>query len=174
LKAKYMEEVAQLEADEAWQWVRCRSMWLQAEDYPIFLGSADLGISLHKSSSDLDLPMKIVDMFGCGLPVCALNFKCLHELVKDRLNGRVFSDSEELVDRFEELLVGFPHSDALDTLRNSLMKAVEAGERKAAQRGEEIAAIGAQQWEWGNWSDNWDRVVGPLVSRERDGSYRRH
>lgn len=76
LKTEYMRKIAALQ--KGWHWVRCISLWLEAEDYPLLLGSADVGVSLHKSSSNLDLPMKVVDMFGCALPVCALDFEwCL-------------------------------------------------------------------------------------------------
>ena len=33
---RYMGEVRELEKE--WNWVRCISLWLEAEDYPIFLG----------------------------------------------------------------------------------------------------------------------------------------
>ena len=101
LRDEYIRQVEALQAGHGggaegeegpWRFVRCVSAWLEADDYPLLLGesfsvssaytlfidadigSADLGISLHSSSSGLDLPMKVVDMFGCGLPVCALGF----------------------------------------------------------------------------------------------------
>jgi beta-1,4-mannosyltransferase len=72
LKKEYMTKIGEMQKD--WKWVRCISLWLEAEDYPLLLGAADIGVSLHSSSSGIDLPMKVVDMFGCALPVCALGF----------------------------------------------------------------------------------------------------
>lgn len=36
LKAKYMADMNRLQ--EKWSYVRCSSLWLEAEDYPLLLG----------------------------------------------------------------------------------------------------------------------------------------
>merc|ERR1719387_3377014 len=97
----YEERIRQLQLSAAGIYIF--TMWLESADYPLLLGSADLGVCLHTSSSGLDLPMKVVDMFGCGLPVCAVDFKCLSELVVDGKNGRVFHDAEELAEQMYSL-----------------------------------------------------------------------
>ena len=94
LKAKYQSDLKNLQFSK----VSFVLPWLEPDDYPKLLACADLGVSLHSSSSGLDLPMKVVDMFGCGLPVVALKFPALRELVQDGLTGFHFSNQEELAD----------------------------------------------------------------------------
>ncbi|KAJ2679414.1 mannosyltransferase [Coemansia spiralis] len=98
LRAYYEEEISRLQLCT----VRIATAWLSAEDYPLVLGSADLGVSLHTSSSGLDLPMKVVDMLGCGTPVCAYEFPCIGELVTAD-NGMVFCSAAELAQQIQDL-----------------------------------------------------------------------
>lgn len=138
-KEKYEEKIKKLNLKR----VSFRTMWLSAEDYPLLLGSADLGVCLHTSSSGLDLPMKVVDMFGCGLPVCAVSYSCIEELVKVEKNGLLFSSSSELADELLMLFKGFPDEcNALKSLRNG---ALEMGSSA-------------------RWATEWEKNAKPLIS----------
>merc|ERR1719401_834700 len=50
-------------------------------------------------------------MFGCGLPVCAVGFDCLNELVQHGKNGMVFDCSNMLAEQLSELLRGSTSQD---------------------------------------------------------------
>ena len=106
LRQHYMEDVIARESRKWKNRIIVRDVWLRMEDYPRLLGSCHLGISLHQSSSGLDLPMKIVDMFGCGLACCAINFACLQELVRPHVNGLVFETAEQLAHQIYSLIEG--------------------------------------------------------------------
>ncbi|KAK0567122.1 mannosyltransferase [Tilletia horrida] len=104
LRAHYEQLIATAEKEERWKYVRIRTAWLEVEEYPVLLGSADIGISLHSSSSGLDLPMKVVDMLGCGLPTLALSFPCLPELISHGRNGLVFSSAGQLAEQLAQVV----------------------------------------------------------------------
>ena len=122
--------------------VHLRARWLEPEDYPRVVGSADLGLCLHRSSSGLDNPMKVADLFGAGVPVCALDYgACLAERVRHGDNGLLFSKAVQLADVLFDLFETFPGDQkVLDRLR--------AGARKSARP---------------TWEEGWMREARPVL-----------
>lgn len=123
--------------------VRIVTMFVAASDYPLLLGSADLGVSLHQSSSGIDLPMKVVDMYGCSLPVCSRRFACIDELVQDGRTGLLFDDAAELSGQLQRLLQHFPNqAPLLNSMRQTISQQYSADRR---------------------WSANWNALVPALI-----------
>lgn len=139
LKKFYEEKISKLEIKN----IQFVLPWLEANDYPKLLASADLGICLHMSSSGLDLPMKIVDMFGCQLPVLAKNFNCITELVKPEKTGFLFENSDELFEQISKCFMDFPtNKKILDEMRRNLA---------------------SPNFKMTNWAENWDANAWPLI-----------
>ena len=122
--------------------IQLRARWLEPDDYPRVVGSADLGLCLHRSSSGLDIPMKIADLFGAGVPVLALDYgACLAERVRHGDNGLLFSTSEQLADILFDLFESYPADQKrLERLRT--------GARKSAQP---------------TWEEGWAREARPVL-----------
>jgi beta-1,4-mannosyltransferase len=80
--------------------------------------------------------MKVLDMFGSGLPVMAIDFPALPELVKHQENGIIFKTSEELSESMIQVLY-------VD--RSSLMKLREGN-------------VGMNSWDY-----TWTNLMEPIV-----------
>jgi beta-1,4-mannosyltransferase len=117
-KAKYERRIAGI----GWRCVHVRTLWVAAEEYPALVASADLGLCLHRSSSGLDLPMKVADLLGAGVPVCALDYgPCVREMVRHGENGLLVRDAKALAAALIELFAGFPtRTPLLDRLRRTV------------------------------------------------------
>ena len=139
-RQRYAAQIERLENDSKLEMTRIRTLWLDSiTDYATLLACADLGLSLHTSSSGLDLPMKIVDMFGAGLPVLAWNgFEAWPELVTEGLNGRGFSTAQGLVEHLLDLFGG-------DWTKLARLKGGALAESKR------------------RWDDEWDSVAGKYL-----------
>lgn len=137
-KDAFLTRIKDLKAEEKLEMVTIETAFLSTSDYAKLLGSADLGVSLHTSSSGVDLPMKVVDMFGAGLPVVGWgNFEAWPELVHEGINGKSFSNAKGLQEALMQLFGG--DEELLGRLKEG---AVEEGKLR--------------------WDKEWDRVAGKL------------
>lgn len=81
--------------------IAVKTLWLEPSDYPTLIGMADLGLCLHQSSSGLDLPMKLADLRGAGVPVATYDYApVLGEVMTSGHEGVTFRDPGDLAALF--------------------------------------------------------------------------
>ena len=140
LKEAFRSKIKTLTDQGRLRRVQIKTAWLSAKDYAQLLASADLGVSLHMSSSGVDLPMKVVDMLGAGLPVIGWDkYEAWPELIREGHNGRGFGSSAQLTSVLVDLFGG--DGSDLQLLRQG---AIRDGKHR--------------------WDNEWDPVAGKLLA----------
>jgi len=174
-KEMYMEKFAKLERENLTH-IAIRTPWLEPEDYPKMVATAALGICLHTSTSGLDLPMKVLDMFGSGIPVAAVNFNALSELVKHGENGVIFRskfDDDDDVNGYNDL-----QTELIDLLLDLFRyqyfdKTTKSGKNKSKAKDEcklhklkqnvrNEALDGKSRWEH-NWNMKMSKLIKNMI-----------
>jgi beta-1,4-mannosyltransferase len=136
------DEVTRRVARRDFKRIAVRTVWLEPADYPVLVGMADAGLCLHQSSSGLDLPMKLADFRGAGVPACAYDYApVLGEVLTPGREGVTFRDPGELT----TVLLALARADLTSV----------------------PAFASARTWLMANpaerWEEQWTRVAGPVV-----------
>jgi beta-1,4-mannosyltransferase len=92
--------------------------------------------------------MKVVDMFGAGLPVCAVHYDCITELVQPNSTGLLFKTPQQLADQLLSLLKGFTGNGVQN--KGGQLEGLRAG-------------VAKEQCNW-RWQDNWQAVAAPVFT----------
>ncbi len=81
--------------------------FLPPEAYVALMANADWGLCPHTSSSGLDLPMKLADMRGAGLPALVYRYgSVLHEVFSEPDDGRFFDSAGALCEAVQKIADG--------------------------------------------------------------------
>ena len=120
-----------------------RTLWLDPADYPVCIGMADLGLCLHQSSSGLDLPMKLADFRGPGVPAAVFDYSpVLGEVLTNGKEGVTFRDPGDLAN----LLVSVARRSA-------------APDSPLARSRTWLAAHPAERWD-----EHWQATAGSILT----------
>lgn len=77
--------------------IALHTAWVPAAEYPALLARADAGLCLHRSSSGVDLPMKLADFRGAGRKALVMDYgPVLTELFRPGTDGWTFRNDTEL------------------------------------------------------------------------------
>jgi beta-1,4-mannosyltransferase len=126
-------------SSRSWKRSRVSTRWFSHGDYARLLACADLGLCLHRSTSGVDLPMKLADFAAAGLPACALDYgPVLGEAPAPGAMLR-FGSAAELAGCWNE---AFGLEGGLDAVRRAAAVPVEG------------------------WEDAWQRVAAPHLGLE--------
>jgi len=119
-----------------------RTVWLEPGDYPVLIGMSEAGLCLHQSASGLDLPMKLADFRGAGIPAFAYDYApVLAEALTPGQEGMTFRDPGDLA----ALIVAIARAD--------LSKVPDFARARTW-----LAAHSSERWE-----PEWQRVAKPVV-----------
>ena len=138
-KQYYLDLISAAQGEQKLSKATIMTAWLSTSDYASLLASADLGVSLHASTSGVDFPMKVVDMFGAGLPVVGWSkFEAWGERVREGVNGRGFESAAQLASALMELF---------------------------GEDGSELARLkeGAVRTGRSRWDDEWGPIAGRIL-----------